>query len=83
VKPDPERFPAFDGELREAMRRETRLFFEAVVKEDRGILDFIDGKFTFLNARLARHYGIPGVEGDQFRRLFHTRLTFPIAVFYL
>jgi Protein of unknown function (DUF1592)/Protein of unknown function (DUF1588)/Protein of unknown function (DUF1587)/Protein of unknown function (DUF1585)/Protein of unknown function (DUF1595)/Planctomycete cytochrome C len=69
VKPDPERFPAFDGELREAMRQETRLFFEAVVKEDRSILDFIDGKFTYLNARLAKHYGIPGVEGDQFRRV--------------
>ncbi len=69
VKPDPERFPGFDGELREAMRQETRLFFEAVVQEDRSILDFIDGKFTYLNARLARHYGIPGVEGDQFRRV--------------
>jgi hypothetical protein len=69
VKPDPERFPGFDGELREAMRQETRLFFEAVVKQDRSILDFIDGKFTYLNARLARHYGIPGVEGDQFRRV--------------
>ena len=69
VKPDPERFPAFDGELREAMRQETRLFFEAVVKEDRSILDFIDGKFTYLNARLAEHYGIPGVEGDGFRRV--------------
>ncbi|HTM49072.1 MAG TPA: DUF1592 domain-containing protein [Bryobacteraceae bacterium] len=69
VKPDPERFPAFDGELREAMRQETRLFFEAIVKEDRSILDFIDGRFTFLNERLARHYGIPGVEGDAFRRV--------------
>jgi mono/diheme cytochrome c family protein len=69
VKPDPERFPDFDGELREAMRQETRLFFDSIVKEDRSILDFIDGKFTFLNARLARHYGIPGVEGDEFRRV--------------
>ena len=51
------------------MRQETRLFFEAIVKEDRSILDFIDGKFTFLNARLARHYGIPDVEGDEFRRV--------------
>src|SRR6185503_15125589 len=69
VKPDPERFPDFDGELREAMRQETRLFFEAIVKEDRSILDFIDGKFTFLNARLAKHYGIPDVAGDEFRRV--------------
>ena len=69
VKPDPVKFPAFDGELRDAMRQETRLFFEAIVKEDRSILDFIDGKFTYLNARLAKHYGIEGVEGDQFRRV--------------
>ncbi len=68
VKPDPVRFPAFDGELRDAMRQETRLFFEAIVKEDRSILDFIDGKFTYLNARLAKHYGIEGVAGAQFRR---------------
>ena len=45
------------------MRQETRLFFEAVIHEDRSILDFIDGKFTFLNERLAKHYGIPGVTG--------------------
>ena len=69
VKPDPDRFPEFDEELREAMRRETQLFFETIVREDRPILDFIDGRFTFLNQRLARHYGIAGVEGDRFRRV--------------
>jgi Protein of unknown function (DUF1592)/Protein of unknown function (DUF1588)/Protein of unknown function (DUF1587)/Protein of unknown function (DUF1585)/Protein of unknown function (DUF1595)/Ca-dependent carbohydrate-binding module xylan-binding/Planctomycete cytochrome C len=69
VKPDPDRFPEFDEELRDAMRRETQLFFETIVREDRPILDFIDGKFTFLNQRLARHYGIAGVEGDWFRRV--------------
>ncbi len=69
VKPDPDRFPAFDDELREAMLRETKLFFAAMVREDRSILDFIDGRFTFLNERLARHYGIAGVEGKDFRRV--------------
>lgn len=69
VAPDPERFPGFDEELRLAMRRETELFFETVVREDRSIVDFIAGRFTFLNGRLARHYGIEGVEGDEFRRV--------------
>ncbi|PYV07416.1 MAG: hypothetical protein DMG07_28970, partial [Acidobacteria bacterium] len=69
VKPDPERFAGFDEELRAAMRRETELFFEVIVREDRSILDFIDGKFTFVNERLARHYGIAGVTGSEFRRV--------------
>jgi hypothetical protein len=69
AKPDPDRFPEFDDELRHAMKRETELFFEAVVKEDRSILDFLDAKFSFLNDRLAQHYGIPGVEGSEFRRV--------------
>ncbi len=69
VKPDPDRFPNFDDDLRKAMKQETRLFFEAVIHEDRSILDFIDGKFTFLNERLAKHYGIPGITGPQFRRV--------------
>ena len=49
--------------------RRHELFFEAVIHEDRSILDFIDGKFTFLNERLAKHYGIPGVTGPEFRRV--------------
>jgi mono/diheme cytochrome c family protein len=69
VKPDPDRFPNFDENLRQAMKEETRLFFEAVIREDRSILDFIDGKFTFLNERLAKHYGIPGIAGPEFRRV--------------
>ena len=69
VKPDPDRFPAFDEDLRRAMKQETQLFFEAVIHEDRSILDFIDGRFTFLNERLAKHYGIPGVTGPEFRRV--------------
>ena len=69
VKPDPDRFSAFDADLRSAMKQETRLFFEAVIHADLSILDFIDGKFTFLNERLAKHYGISGVKGPEFRRV--------------
>jgi hypothetical protein len=69
VFPDQRKFPAFDSDLREAMRRETILFFNSILKEDRSILDFIDARYTFLNERLAAHYGIQGVEGRQFRRV--------------
>jgi hypothetical protein len=69
MTPDPELFPEFDEPLRQAMVRETELFFETVVKEDRSILDFIDADFTFVNDRLAKHYGIPGVTGKEFRRV--------------
>jgi len=69
ARPDPERFPDFDEDLRNAMGQETRLFFETVIHEDRSILDFIDGKYTFLNERLAKYYGIPGVTGKEFRRV--------------
>jgi mono/diheme cytochrome c family protein len=69
VQPDPQRFPQFDTELREAMAQETILFFDAVLREDRSILDFLDGRYTFLNERLARHYGIEGVKGREFRRV--------------
>jgi Protein of unknown function (DUF1588)/Protein of unknown function (DUF1585)/Protein of unknown function (DUF1592) len=66
---DPALFPRFDDALRTAMARETTLFFEAIVKEDRSILDFIDADFTFVNGRLARFYGIPNVSGPEFRRV--------------
>jgi hypothetical protein len=69
VTPDPELFPTFDDSLRAAMLRETELFFEAVVREDRSVLDFLDADFTFVNERLARHYGISGPKGDDFRRV--------------
>ncbi|HYI95143.1 MAG TPA: DUF1592 domain-containing protein [Bryobacteraceae bacterium] len=69
TKPDPARFPTFDDELLDAMKRETNLFVEAVFREDRSILDFIDAPFTFLNGPLARHYGIAGVSGEEFRRV--------------
>jgi hypothetical protein len=69
IHPDPVQFPEFDNQLRQAMYTETRTFFASVVQEDHSILDFIDAKYTFLNERLAKFYGIPGVEGNQFRRV--------------
>jgi len=69
VKPDPQKFPEWGPELRDAMKTETRLFFEYVLREDRPLSDFIDARYTFLNARLAKYYGIPGVTGPDFRRV--------------
>ncbi|HEV3256534.1 MAG TPA: DUF1592 domain-containing protein [Gemmataceae bacterium] len=69
VNPDPDHYPAFDEALRAAMRKETEMFFEAVMREDRSIMDFLDADYTFVNERLARHYGITGVKGTQFRRV--------------
>src|SRR5262249_3422262 len=69
TKPDPARFPRVDDELIEAMRKETTLFVEAIIREDRSLLDFIDAKFTYLNGPLARHYGISGIDGEEFRRV--------------
>ncbi len=59
----------FDGALRYAFHRETQLLFEAIVREDRSILDLIDADYTFVDERLARHYGIPDVRGSRFRRV--------------
>ena len=69
VRPDLERFPMFDDGLRQAMRRETELFFENIIRNDGSILDLLDANYTFLNERLARFYGIPGVTGPEFRRV--------------
>ena len=69
AKPDPARFPTVDDELRDAMRTETELFLDAVVREDRSVLDLLDAPFTFVNGSLARHYGIPGVDGETFQRV--------------
>lgn len=69
VTPDPDLFPEFDAELKEDMRKETELFFEALVHEDRSVLDLLDADFTYLNERLARYYGIDGVSGDEFQRV--------------
>ena len=68
-KPDPAHFPTVDDELLDAMREETTLFARAVMHEDRSILDFLDGRFTFVNGPLARFYGIRGVDGEAFHRV--------------
>ncbi len=67
--PDPKLFPSWNDSLRSAMRSETERYFEAIAREDRSILEFIDSNYTFLNEALASHYGIPGVKGDEFRRV--------------
>jgi len=67
--PDRSRFKKFDEKLRAAMKQETELFFENIVREDRSVLDFLDADYTFVNERLAKHYGINGVSGDEFRRI--------------
>ncbi len=69
IKPDPQKFPEWGPELRDAMKTETRLFFESLLKENRPLSDFLDARYTFLNERLARHYGIEGVTGPEFRRV--------------
>ncbi|MCC6536435.1 MAG: DUF1592 domain-containing protein [Bryobacterales bacterium] len=69
VKPDPGKFPEWGPELRDAMKAETRLFFEHMLKENRPRVEFIDSNYTFLNERLAKHYGIDGVTGGDFRRV--------------
>ena len=67
--PVDEVFPDFDDTLRQAFQRETELFVESVVREDRSALDLLRADYTFLNERLARHYGIPGIRGSHFRRV--------------
>ena len=69
VHPDQFWFPDYDQQLADAMLRETELFFNHLVEEDRSILDLYEADYTFANERLARHYGIPGVLGNQFRRV--------------
>lgn len=69
VDPDPELFPTWGAELREAMKTETSLFFDAILRENRPLGEFLDADFTFLNSTLAKHYGIEGVTGEDFRRI--------------
>jgi len=66
MRPDPEVYPGFDEELRWAMRRETELFFERILREDRSVLEFIEADWTYANARLGRHYGWAQVVGEEF-----------------
>src|SRR5919198_2097581 len=69
VSPNARLFPDFDDNLRQAFRQETELFFDSVLREDRSVLDLIKADYTFLNERLAKHYGIPDVYGSRFRRV--------------
>ena len=67
--PDNERFPGFSEALREDMQRETESFFEYIVVQDRPVMDFLTADYTFVNERLARHYGMPGIVGPEFRKV--------------
>jgi hypothetical protein len=69
VTPAKETYPEWDGELRDAMKQETRLFFTAIFRENRSALEFLDADYTFVNERLAKHYGIDGVKGPEFRKV--------------
>ena len=69
VSPNPKQFPAFDPDLRAAMRRETEECFAHVIREDRSVLELLDADYTFVNERLAAHYGIAGVSGEEFRQV--------------
>jgi hypothetical protein len=69
ARPDVETFPNFDENLRRSMRRETELFFESIIAEDRRVTDLLSADYTFLNQRLASHYGVPGIYGSHFRRV--------------
>ena len=67
-QPEPYFYPDFNGQLRQAMVRETELFFYDLVREDRSLLELLSADYTFINESLARHYGIPGISGSEFRR---------------
>ena len=69
IAPNTDEFPDFDNDLRDAFRRETELFFRSVMREDRNVLDLMTADYTFVNERLAKHYGMPGIYGSQFRRV--------------
>lgn len=73
VKPDRKKFPDFDEYLRLSMARETTMFFKGILREDRSILDFIDADYSYLNERLARFYGVPEVQGPEFRKIAFAR----------
>src|SRR5262249_18371648 len=72
VNPNNKVFPDFDDSLREAFQRETELFLESQLREDRGVDDLLTANYTFVNEQLAKHYGIPNIYGSHFRRV-----TFP------
>src|ERR1043165_6132000 len=67
--PNLDTFPDFDDNLRQAMLQETKLLFASILREDRSVLDLLNADYTFVNERLAKHYGIPNIYGSQFRRV--------------
>jgi hypothetical protein len=69
ISPNPRRFPKFTKELRADMRRETEMLFETILREDRSIIEFLSADYSYVNQRLAEHYGIEGISGDEFRRV--------------
>ncbi len=69
ITPNARLFPDFDNNLRRAFRRETELFFGSILREDRGVAELLRADYTYLNERLARHYGVPHVQGSRFRRV--------------
>jgi hypothetical protein len=69
INPNSDAFPDFDNNLRQGFKREAELFFASIVREDRSILDLMTADYTFVNERLARHYGIPEIYGSHFRRV--------------
>jgi hypothetical protein len=69
ITPDPMLFPSYDAILAKALKRETELFFDSIVREDRNVLDLLTADYTFLNERIAKHYGFPNVAGQAFRRV--------------
>jgi hypothetical protein len=68
-KPDPDVFPEFDETLKQSFRTETSLFFQNILRQDHSLLELLDADYTFLNQRLAEHYGVPNVYGPQFRKV--------------
>ena len=72
VSPDPDKFPDFNDQLRADMATETKMFFGSILKENRSLIDLIDAKYSFVNERLAKLYGLPNIQGDEFRRVEFT-----------
>src|SRR5436853_6055776 len=66
---DPDRYPNYDESLLQGFQRETELFVGSTLREDRSVADLLNADYTFVNERLARHYGIPGIYGSRFRRV--------------
>ena len=67
--PDPVKYPTYNDTLRDSMAEETKLFFSYILKGNRSVIEFLDGRYSFLNEPLAKHYGITGITGPEFRKV--------------